>query len=235
LTLHDRSEVMLLIPTLNEEEAIGPLLQEAASTFPWIVVVDGYSSDRTRDIAQSSGATVILQDFGPGKGCGIRTGMKFFVSEQAEILCVIDGDGTNIPNDLVALVDLVRNGEADIALGSRFKGRRDPKSMNSITVASNRIVSYLLSARYGGDFTDIQTGYWAFSRDAVEQLLPNLRSTRFEIELEIFAKAKSHGMVLKEAPVGFRKRVGWTKFSFSLRMRNLYFAFRYILSLRSPM
>jgi len=223
---------MLIIPTLNEEEAIGSLLEEASSLFPGIAVVDGHSSDRTREIAKSLGATVILQEFGPGKGCGVRTGMKFFLSQETEILCIIDGDGTNIPHDLVPLVEIVRNGEADIAMGSRTSGRRDSKSMNSITLASNRVVSYMLSSRFGGDFTDVQTGYWAFSRSAVERILPHLRSTRFEIELEIFSKAKSLGLILKEMPVGFRRRLGRTKFSFSLRMRNLYFAFKYILSSR---
>ena len=99
---------------------------------------------------------------------------------------------------------------------------------------SNRVVSYLLSVRYGGSFTDIQTGYWVFSRKAVERLLPSLHSARFEVELEIFAKARSCGLVLKELPVGFRSRLGRTKFSFGLRMRNLYFAFKYILSLSTP-
>jgi dolichol-phosphate mannosyltransferase len=225
---------MLVIPTLNEEEAIRPLLEEAFSLFPRIVVVDGHSSDRTREIAESLGATVILQEFGPGKGCGVRTAMKFFLSQAADIMCLIDGDGTNIPRDLVPLIDAVRTGDADIAMGSRTLGIRDLGSMNWITIASNRVVSYLLSARYGGDFTDIQTGYWAFGRNAVEQLLPGLRSTRFEVELEIFAKARSYGLVLKELPVGFRRRLGQTKFSFHLRMRNLYFAFKYILSLRTP-
>ncbi len=225
---------MLVIPTLNEEEAIRPLVEEASSLFPRIVVVDGHSSDRTREIAQSLGATVILQEFGPGKGCGVRTAMKFFLSQTADIMCIIDGDGTNIPRDLVPLIDAVRAGDADIVMGSRMRGKRDPGSMNWITIASNRVVSYLLSVRYGGDLTDIQTGYWTFNRNAIERLLPSLHSTRFEIELEIFAKAKSRGLVLKELPVGFRQRFGRTKFSFSLRMRNLYFAFKYILSLRTP-
>jgi glycosyltransferase involved in cell wall biosynthesis len=232
-TSDGNSRVVLVIPTLNEEEAIRALVEEASSLFPRIVVVDGHSSDRTREIAQSLGATVILQEYGPGKGCGVRTAMKFFLSQVAEILCVIDGDGTNIPSDLTPLIEAVRSGDADIAMGSRTRGKRDPGSMNWITIASNRVVSYLLSARYGGNFTDIQTGYWAFSRNAVEQLLPGLRSARFEIELEIFAKAQSCGLVLKEFPVGFRKRLGRTKFSFGLRMRNLYFAFKYILSLRN--
>lgn len=233
-TVGGDSREMLIIPTLNEEEAIGPLLDEAFSFFPEIVVVDGNSSDHTRENAQSHGATVILQEFGPGKGCGIRTGMKFFLSQEAKIMCIIDGDGTNIPRDLVPLVEIVGSGEADVAIGSRTKGRRDPKSMNFIALGSNRIVSHLLSARFGGNFTDIQTGYWAFSRSAVERIFPYLCSTRFEIELEIFSKARSCGLTLKETPVGFRRRVGRTKFSFSMRMRNLYFAFKYILSLRPP-
>lgn len=234
MTSDNNLRVMLVIPTLNEEEAIRSLVHEASSLFPKIIVVDGHSTDRTREIAKSLGATVILQEFGPGKGCGVRTAMKFFLSQNDEILCIIDGDDTNIPRDLIPLIKTVRAGEADIALGSRTLGKRDSGSMNWITIASNRVVSYLLSARYGGNFTDVQTGYWAFSRRSVETLLPHLRSERFEIELEIFAKARSCGLVLNELPAGFRKRVGHTKFSFGLRMRNLYFAFKYILALRTP-
>jgi dolichol-phosphate mannosyltransferase len=226
----DASGVTLIIPTLNEEEAIGPLVREAYALFPNIVIVDGHSSDRTREIAEAAGAMVILQEFGPGKGCGVRTGMKFFLSQDADVLCMIDGDGTNIPRDLGALVDIVKKTEADIAMGSRTKGKRDSGSMDLITLASNRIVSWLLSLRFGGSFTDVQTGYWAVGRTAVEQLFPHLRSSGFEIELEIFSKARSLGLVMKEAPVGFRKRLGRTKFSFRLRMRSLYFAFRYVLS-----
>jgi glycosyltransferase involved in cell wall biosynthesis len=146
LISRDYSRVMLMIPTLNEEEAIGPLLQESSAIFPRIVV-DGHSSDRTREVAHSIGADVILQEYGPGKGCGVRTGMRFFLSSDAEILCVIDGDSTNIPIDLIDLVESVRRGEADIAIGSRIKAERDSRSMNFITIASNRVVSYLLSLR----------------------------------------------------------------------------------------
>ena len=181
VTSDDNSRVMLVIPTLNEEEAIRPLLEEASSLFPRIVVVDGHSSDRTREIAQSLGATVILQEFGPGKGCGVRTAMKFFLSQATEIMSIIDGDGTNIPKDLVPLIEAVKAGDAEIVMGSRTRGKRDPESMNWITIMSNRVVSYLLSVRYGGSFTDIQTGYWVFSRKAVERLLPSLHSARFEI------------------------------------------------------
>jgi dolichol-phosphate mannosyltransferase len=204
---------MLVIPTLEEEEAIGQLLEEASSLFPRIVVVDGHSSDRTREIARSLGATVLLQEFGPGKGRGVRTAMKFFLSQTADIMCIIDGDGTNIPGDLVPLIEAVGAGDADIAMGSRTLGKRDPGSMNWITIASNRVVSYMLSARYGGNFTDIQTGYWVFSRKAIERLLPGLRSERFEVELEIF-----EGEIIRAGTQGiprwFPQKVGMDEVQF---------------------
>jgi hypothetical protein len=120
-------------------------------------------------------------------------------------------------------------------IGSRIMKNKSTQSMGPLTLASNRVVSYLLSARYGVDFTDVQTGYRAFSRAAVRRLLPHLRSTQFEIELEIICKAKLLGMTLKEVPVTIHKRAGGqTKFTFLLRLRSLYFAFKYILSLKMP-
>ena len=107
--------------------------------------------------------------------------------------------------------------------------------MDLMTLASNRAVSHLLSAKFGGAFTDVQTGYRAFNRTAIERILPHLHSTRFEVELEVFCKAKLLCLVVKEVPIGSHKRAaGRTKFTFPMRMRNLYFAFKYILSLRSP-
>lgn len=129
---------------------------------------------------------------------------------------------------------LLRSGEADNAIGSEMRGKRDSRSMNLITVASNQVVSFPLSPWYGGDVTDVRTGYWAFDRNTVERLPPRPRSTQFEIEMEMFFKAKKDGLAIEEAPVGFRRRVGYTRFSFWLRMRNLHYALKYIVSAGSP-
>ena len=113
-----------MIPTLNEEEAIGSLVTEArAAGFTNAVVVDGFSSDQTRTIAEQSSATVILQDFGKGKGCGVRTGMKAFLDGKAEFLCIIDGDGINVPSFLNPMVKLATSDHADVVLGSRLAGQ----------------------------------------------------------------------------------------------------------------
>jgi dolichol-phosphate mannosyltransferase len=224
-------EVLLMLPTLNEEEAIEELITEAhIAGFRKILVVDGFSTDQTREIAKKAGASVILQDFGKGKGCGVRTGMREFLSGTAELLCILDGDGTNVPSFLTALTPLVNSGEADVVLGSRTRGPREKDSMDLLTLASNLTVSFLLGMKFGRIFTDVQTGYWLLTRRAVEEIYPNIKSTGFEIELELFVKILKARLNVAEVPVGFRCRKGFTKFSFALRIRNLYYAFKYLAS-----
>jgi len=225
------SNVLLLIPTLNEEEAIEQLVREAQGCgFTDILVVDGLSVDRTREVAASMGARVVLQDFGKGKGCGVRTGMRVFLEEDSEFLAIIDGDVTNVPSDLAGMISVARSGLADVVLGSRIRGKRERGAMPALSVASNLTVSFLLGAKFLRLFTDVQTGYWLFTRDAVGRVYPKIQSTGFEIELEVFVKLLKDGWRVVEVPVGFRARKGRTKFSFGLRIRNLYYAFKYLAS-----
>jgi glycosyltransferase involved in cell wall biosynthesis len=224
-------ETLLVIPTLNEEDAIEGLLAESRQCgFENIEVVDGRSTDRTREIAEKAGVKFVVQDFGKGKGCGIRTAMRDFLQGTAKILCIIDGDGTNDPSWLTKMIAVVENGAADVVLGSRTRGSRETHSMPLISLASNVTVSFLLGAKFQRLFTDVQTGYWAFSRNAVQQLYPEIHSTGFEIELELFVKLFKAGIRVKEIPVGFRLRKGTTKFSFGMRIRNLYYAFKFLAS-----
>jgi dolichol-phosphate mannosyltransferase len=224
------SNVLLMIPTLNEEEAIASLIIESRECgFTNVLVVDGFSTDRTREVAAKASALVIEQDFGRGKGCGVRTGMKMFLQDGTDLLCIIDGDGTNVPSYLREMISIVQTHGAEIVLGSRTRGPRDPKAMNLLTLASNLTVSFLLGAKFGRFFTDIQTGYWVFSRKAVQSIYPKIRSKGFEVELEIFAMILTDGLRVCEVPVGYRRRKGKTKFSFIFRLRNLYYAFKFLL------
>jgi len=227
---HFLTEILLVIPTLNEEDAIEELLAEArASGFNRIIVVDGKSTDRTREIAEKVGARVVLQDFGKGKGCGIRTAMRDFLQEEADILCIIDGDGTNDPS-LPDMITVVERGGADVVLGSRTRGPREAHAMGLISLASNVTVSFLLGAKFRRLFTDVQTGYWVFTKNAVQRIYPYIHSTGFEIELELFVTLFKEGLRVREMPVGFRCRKGITKFSFTMRIRNLYYAFKFLAS-----
>jgi dolichol-phosphate mannosyltransferase len=223
--------ILLMIPTLNEEEAVKALIDEAKeSGFDHILVVDGFSTDRTREVAAEAGATVCEQEFGRGKGCGVRTGMRRFLLGDSELLCIIDGDRTNIPSHLRNMISRVEEGQADVVLGSRVRGRRDPRAMPILTYFSNLTVSFLLGAKFRRLFTDVQTGYWVFNRKAVETIFPLIHAAGFEIEMELFVTSLKEGLRVCEVPVGFRVRKGETKFSFRLRIRNLYYALRYLAS-----
>lgn len=121
-SLHQKSfsNILLLIPTRNEEAAVGSLVVEARqSGFTNILVVDGFSTDATRKNAAAAGATVMEQEFGRGKGCGVRTGMKLFLQSSSDLLAIIDGDGTNIPSNLKEMIPLIEDARADVVLGSR--------------------------------------------------------------------------------------------------------------------
>ena len=220
---------LLMIPTLNEVDAIQGLVTEARKCgFGKILVVDGFSTDGTREVAEEAGATVSLQQFGKGKGCAVRTGMKLFLEGQDEVLCMIDGDVTNIPSHLLDMIRVAQIRGADVVLGSRIRGRRTPEAMDVLTYASNLTVSFLLGAKFRRLFTDVQTGYWTFTKAAVERIYPFLRSTGFEIEMEIFVTSLKEKLTVCEVPVGFRVRKGTSKFSFRLRLRNIFYAMKFL-------
>ncbi len=194
-------------------------------------MVDDGSVDNTGLIAEGLGAFVIRHAQNLGKGVALRDSLDVARRRNSDVVVTLDADGQHDPDEIPNLVHPIQAAEAEIVIGSRLKNRKDTQSMDLVTLASNRVVSLLLSARYGGDFTDVQTGYRAFSRAAVQRLLPHLHCTQFEIEFEIICKARLLGLTLKEVPVTIRKRAGGqTKFTFSLRMRSLYFAFKYVLS-----
>ncbi|NIQ07456.1 MAG: glycosyltransferase, partial [Candidatus Korarchaeota archaeon] len=88
--------VLVMVPTLNEELGIKKVLEDMPKGSV-VLVVDGGSTDKTVDVAKQYQAIVMKQRFGRGKGCGVRTGMEYFLSTDYDILCMIDGDGSNDP------------------------------------------------------------------------------------------------------------------------------------------
>jgi dolichol-phosphate mannosyltransferase len=217
-----------MVPTLNEERGMRRVLKDVPKDVD-VVVVDGKSTDGTVEVARQYRVRVIRQKFGRGKGCGVRTGMEFFLSSKYDVLCMIDGDGSNDPEELLKMIEAMKDEKVEVVLGSRVRGKREKGAMTLFTIFSNLIVSLFLGLRFLRIFTDVQTGYWAFSRKAVETLYPRLKAKGFEIEMEIFVLTLGGGLKCIEIPVGYKKRLGKTKFRLALRFRNLGYMIYYWL------
>jgi len=228
LRLDPTGGVLVMVPTLNEESGIRRFLQDMPEDLD-VLVVNGSSTDETVKVAKQYRATVIAQKFGGGKGYAVRTGMEFFLNTKYDILCMIDGDGSNDPRELPKMIEAMEDEKAEVVLGSRIRGKREKGAMGPFTIFSNFIVSLLLGLRFLRIFTDVQTGYWAFSRKAVETLYPNLKAKGFEIEMELFVLTFGAGLKCSEIPVRYRKRLGRTKFRLLLRFRNFGYLVYYLL------
>jgi len=217
-----------MVPTLNEQKGIVRVLEDMPKDID-VLVVDGGSTDETVELARQYRIRVINQKFGRGKGSGVRTGMEFFLSSKYDVLCMIDGDGSSDPRELPKMIEAMKDENAEVVLGSRVRGKREKGAMTAFSIFSNLIVSLFLGLRFLRIFTDVQTGYWAFSRKAVETLYPRLKAKGFDIEMALFMLTLDIGLKCIEVPVGYKKRLGKTKFRLSLRFRNFGYMIYYWL------
>ena len=218
-------EFLLLLPTLNEEEALQALSPEIPPEFD-VLVVDGGSTDGTRKLAESLGYTFIPQKFGRGKGCGVRTGLEYFLASGYSCLAMIDADYTNDPRELPGMIGHLENG-SDIVLGSRDR-EKQVEHLGRFSLFINRLTSMLVSRAYDADLPDVQTGYWAFGRRAAGTLYPKLKAEGFEIEYDIVYNSWREGLRIGYQPVTFRRRLGESKFTVWLRFKQIWHGLTYV-------
>jgi len=197
LTIKD---VCVLVPTLNEEDAIAEVIGEfRAMGFENILVIDGHSSDRTVELAKEAGARVVVQS-GKGKGQALKEAFDLI---ESEYIVMIDGDGTYLPSEVHLLLDPVLAGRADHAMGNRF-GNLQKGALTRLNSAGNRLINFFFRLIYGVPLNDILTGYRAFTRGGVSRL--DLTMTGFEIETEMTVDSVKKGLAIAEVPITYRAR-----------------------------
>ncbi len=205
---YSMKHVTFLLPAYNEEQSIGKLLKKVHKCRnSRVLVIDNNSNDRTAEIAKKSGANV-LKERKQGKGYAVKTGFENIKSEFAVML---DADNTYEPEDARKLLKPLMEDEADVVLGSRLRGKREVGSISRVNLLGNYILSLFASLLYS-NVSDVCTGYWAFKKDVIQQLLQDgINSDGFDLEAEMFSKVSKNNFRILEVPINYKSRLDTPK------------------------
>ena len=194
----------VVIPCLNEEDAIAGVVREVlAQGIGEVIVVDNGSSDDTAARAREAGARVVSEPHrGYGRACAAGFGA---VSANAEFVCFLDGDGSDVPSHLADVVAPVARGEADFVMGSRVRGTREAGSMTAQQLVAGSLAGVLMRLVYGVRFTDMSP-FRAMRVAQLRQLGMAEQTYGWNLEMQMLAAAA--GLRIREVPVDHRQRRG---------------------------
>jgi glycosyltransferase involved in cell wall biosynthesis len=207
-----RRNIDVVIPAFNEERSL-PLVLSAMAALPRppvrrVVVADNASTDGTSRVAREGGAEVVLETRrGYGSAClaGLdhlrRTG-------PPDVVVFVDADFSDHPEELPSLIAPILAGEADLVIGSRILGNREPGALLPQARAGNFVACWMIRLLYGHHFTDLGP-FRAVTWEALERM--KMADTNFGWTAEMQVKAVRLGLRCAEVPVSYRRRVGVSK------------------------
>lgn len=197
-----RPRVTLVIPTLNEEDAIAGVIGAVPRDLvDEIVVVDGGSTDRTVEVSVVAGARVLVERT-PGYGHACLAGA---LQAEGDVIVFLDGDGSDCPELIPDLLAPLLAGECDFVIGSRTRGKREPGSMTPHQIIAGRVLGLAMRLLYGVSYTDMSP-FRALRRDTLLRL--GMRETTYGWNLEMQMRAARSGLRVQEIPVAHRRRAG---------------------------
>jgi len=212
-----------VIPTLDEERTIGSIVRGCEPHADEIIVIDGYSVDRTREIAEALGVKVIL-DNKKGKGEALRHSLSHVTGD---IIVFIDADGSHNPDDIPRLIQPIIDGEADHVSGSRLIGGSSELHGGfdeCFRLMGSSFITACINWKFKVRLSESQNGFRAIKTKVIREL--DLRENITTIEQEMIIKTLKKGFRMAEVPSHEHKRVaGYSK----ITLRKVWF--RYIYSL----
>ena len=205
----NHARVALVIPALNEEQALAQVLDEIPrSLFARILVADNGSRDATAAVARARGAEVVSEPRrGYGRACGAALAA---LDDAADVVVFMDADASDVPAEAPQLLEPILRGEADLVIGSRRLGRAAPGALTAHQRWGNALVVALIRLLFGFRYTDLGP-FRAIRRASLEQL--GMRDPDFGWTAEMQVKALKRGLRVQEVPVSYRPRIGRSKIS----------------------
>jgi len=224
-----KDKILIVIPAFNEEEKIHDVVQEIRREIPEavVLVVNDGSRDQTESRARAAGARVLTHPFNMGYGVTLQTGYKFALKYGFDYILQMDGDGQHDPIYLPLLLREVREGGADVVIGSRFMGEGEYRAgwMRQTGICLFR---FLASRLCGQKITDPTSGYQALNRRAVEFCARDSFPGDYP-DADVLVMMHRAGLRLREVPVQMHPNARGR--SMHSGLKPLYYIYKMCLSI----
>lgn len=201
----------VIIPAFNEEKSLPKVIAEIPNLVRNIVVANNNSSDSTGEVAAAAGAQVVFEpQKGYGKAC--LTAMDWIKKQpvQPDLVVFLDGDYSDYPEELLDLIQPIIDYKAEMVIGSRALGERESGSMTFPQVFGNWLATTMMRYMQGAKFSDLGPFRAIVWKDLLKL---NMVDQNFGWTIEMQIKAHKAGLRYTEVPVNYRKRIGVSKVS----------------------
>ena len=186
---------LIAMPAYNEEKYIGSMVLKVRQHASETLVIDDGSTDRTAEIAELAGATVIRHDKNKGKGTAVQEILAEAKKKSSEVLVILDADSQHNPDEIPALIKPIQEGY-DLVIGSR---RQQAQKTPRYRRLGQKVLSYMTHILTEETSDDTESGFRALSRRAISEL--QLREKGFAIETEMIANATDKGLKITHVSI----------------------------------
>jgi len=191
-------EITIGIPAYNEEKNISTIIKKLKKITDNIIVCDDGSNDLTGKIAREMGALVIRHEKNLGYGSAIRSIFLKAREQKSEFLITLDSDGQHRIEDIQTVLEPIKNGKADLVIGSRFLDN-DGKNVPAYRKAGIKILTKLANTSLEQNITDSQSGFRGYTKRVIEEITPS--ESGMGVSNEILIKASKKGFQIVEVPI----------------------------------
>jgi glycosyltransferase involved in cell wall biosynthesis len=203
----DTARISVIIPAVDEEDAVGLVIAEIPPVVHEVIVVDNGSRDQTAEVARKAGARVVSE---PRRGYGRACLAGIAAADRPDVIVFLDGDHSDYPAQLPDVTAPILEGRADMVIGSRNLGRREAGAHPWHAVLGTRLCVGFMNLTAGSRATDLGP-FRAITAEALGRL--DMRDPNYGWTVEMQIKAARAGLRVVEVPVDYRPRIGRSKVS----------------------